>query len=306
MNIRSRLASFGLFLVCAVAAAAASTATVVAVKGSVQTADRQSLQAGAALPVGALVRTSGGSEISLRFFDGTVATVLADSEVIVERVEAQQQGDRNVTETTVLNLQRGTVVASLDPAKKDITRFSVRTPRGVAVAKGTVFAVRVTQDKANATVGTMSGVVTFITDRGEVSVAFGQVTNGGGVQSVAAAVAADPSLAAVFSEAAISVAAAVGQGAITNTAETPNLVAAVLAAVVKVAAEANPAEAGNLAQAVTAAAGASDPAVVAVVNQAATGGATATPNAPAPATTDSGAILPALDQTQVVVSPSRN
>ncbi|MBX3736110.1 MAG: FecR domain-containing protein [Candidatus Didemnitutus sp.] len=306
MNIRSRLSTLGIFLVCAVAAVAAPSATVVAIKGSVQTADHQALQPGATLPIGAVVRTSGGSEVSLRFFDGTVASVLADSELIVERIESQQQGGRNVTETTVLNLQRGTVVASLDPAKKDVTRFSVRTPRGVAVAKGTVFAVRVTQDKANATVGTMSGVVTFLTDRGEISVAFGQVTSGGSAQSVAAAVAADPSLAAVFSEAALSIAAAVGQGAITNTADTPNLVAAVLAAVVKVAAEANPSQAGNLAQAVTAAAGIQDPAVVAIVNQAASSGTPAARNAPAPGTADTGAILPALDQTQVVVSPSRN
>lgn len=306
MNIRSRLVSFGLFLACAVAAVAAPTATVVAVRGSVQTADHHALQPGAVLPVGAVVRTSGGSEVSLRLFDGTVASVLADSELIVERLETQQEGGRNVTETTVLNLQRGTVVASIDPAKKDVTRFSVRTPRGVAVAKGTVFAVRVTQDKANATVGTMSGVVTFITDRGEISVAFGQASSGGAAQTVAEAVAADPSLASVFLEAAVSVANAIGQGAITNTAGTPNLVEGVLAAVVKVAAEANPNSTGEIVRAVTGAVGSGNAGLVAVATSAAGNGA---PAADAGKGGDNGGnatILPALDQTQVVVSPSRN
>lgn len=306
MNIRSRLASLGLFLVCAVAVVAAPTATVVAVKGSVQTADHQTLQPGIALPVGAVIRTSGGSEVSLRFFDGTVASVLADSELILERIEAQQQAGRNVTETTVLNLQRGTVVASLDPAKKDITRFSVRTPRGVAVAKGTVFAVRVTQDKTNATVGTMSGVVTFLTDRGEITVAYGQASSGSGVQTVAQAVAADPSLAGVFMEAAVSVANAIGQGAIANTSGTPNLVEGVLAAVVKIAAEANPNSTGQIVRAVTGAVGSENASLAAVAAAAASD---RTPAAAAGRGGDNNpntAILPLLDQTQVVVSPSKN
>lgn len=303
MNSRQFLASLGFFLATALAALGAPVATVVTVKGAAQTSGHEALRSGATLPVGATILTSGGAEVSLRFFDGTVASVLADSEVTIETLEARASGGRNVTETTVLNLQRGTVVASLDPAKKDVTRFSVRTPRGVAVAKGTVFAVRVTQDKENATVGTMSGVVTFLTDKGEVSVAFGEASSGGAVQSVAAAVAADPSLAAMFTEAAISLAAAVGQGAITNTQATPNLAATVLAAVVKVAVDANPAEAGNLAQAVLTASGGQNTAWAAVVMQAAAG----TPAAPSSTTgTDAGAILPALDQTQVVVSPSRN
>lgn len=306
MKHRHFLASVGFFLAAALAAFAAPAATVVSAKGAVQSPGQPALQPGATLAAGALIRTGGSAEVALRFFDGTVATVLADSEVTIERLEAQVEGERNVKEITVLNLQRGTVVASLDPAKKDITSFSVRTPRGVAVARGTVFAVRVTQDQANATVGTMSGVVTFVTDRGEISVAFGQASAGGSVQTVAEAVAADPTLAAVFMEAAVSVANAIGQGAITNTSGTPNLVEGVLAAVVKVAADANPGSKGELLSAVGNAVGSGNGNLVAIAAAAASD---RTPAAQAgkggdgnPNTT----ILPSLDQTQVVVSPSRN
>lgn len=305
MNSRKILASFVFFVGCALAAFGAPAATVVSVKGTASTADHQPLQAGATLPAGAMIQTGSGAEVSLRFFDGTVANLLGDSELSIERLEADVQGGRNVTETTTLNLQRGTVVASLDPAKKGITQFSVRTPRGVAVAKGTVFAVRVTQDKANATVGTMSGVVTFVTDRGEINVAFGQASTGGSVQTVAEAVAADPSLASVFLEAAVSVANAIAQGAITNTAGTPNLVEGVLAAVVKVAAEANPRSTGEIVRAVTEAVGPANAGLVAVATSAA---GNETPGAETQAGQGNGnsTILPALDQTQVVVSPSRN
>lgn len=305
MNLIRFLSVAGLFLLSSLAISAATGATILTVKGSVQSTDQTALQAGATLPVGSVVRTGGGAEATLRFFDGTVATVLSDSEVAVERLDAQTVAGVNVKETTVLNLTRGTVVASLDPAKKDVTSFSVRTPRGVAIARGTVFAVRVTQDQANATVGTMSGTVTYITDRGEITVGFGQASSGANAQSVAAAVAADPSLASVFAEAAVAVAGAIGQGAIANTAGTPNLAATVLAAVVKIAIETNPGSTGALTGAITSALGGANSPLAGVVAEASgSAGATATPDANA--NSGSPAILPALDNTQVVVSPSRN
>jgi len=305
MNLRRLLTLASLMLFSGLAAFAVPAATILTVKGGVQSSDQTSMQAGATLPIGSVIRTGGGAEVTLRFFDGTVATVLSDSELSLERLEAQSAGGANVKETTVLNLSRGTIVASLDPAKKDVTSFSVRTPRGVAIARGTVFAVRVTQDKTSATVGTMSGTVTYITDRGEITVGFGQASSGGTAQSVAAAVAADPSLASVFSEAAVAVAGAIGQGAIANTAGTPNLAATVLAAVVKIAIETNPNSAGALTGAITSALGDANSSLGGVVAEAA-GSAGGAPATAAGSTSGSPAILPALDNTQVVVSPSRN
>lgn len=303
MNTRRLLAFVCLLGATALAALAAPSATVLTVKGGVQSAG-QSLQPGAALPAGSMIRTEAGSEATLRFFDGTVATMLSDSELTVERLDTQGETGAALKETTVLNLARGTVIASLDPAKKDVTSFSVRTPRGIAIARGTVFAVRVTQDRAGATVGTMSGTVTYITDRGEITVGFGQASSGGNAQSVAAAVAADPSLASVFAEAAVAVAGAIGQGAITNTSATPNLTAAVLAAVVKVAVEANPDRSNVLVQTITQVAGGPNSQLASVIAQAAAPGAGN--RSPSANPGGNSQILPALDQTQVVVSPSRN
>jgi hypothetical protein len=283
--------------------AQAIDARVVSVKGS-STASRGTLQAGSSLGVGTLIRTGGDGEVTLRLFDGTVVAVHGDSELALERMEYQPT-EQVRKEVTVLNLHRGTVVASLDPARKAFTSFSVRTPRGVAVAQGTVFAVRVTQDQANATVGTMSGVVTFITDRGEVTVGYGQVFAGSGVLTVQEAVAADPSLVAVFHEAALAIAEAIGSGAIVNTPGTPNLVAGVLAAVVNVAAQASPNGAGQLTQAVIRAVGPERSDLAGLVAQAASAGSPAAAAGNNPGTGRSGTILPSLDQVQVIVSPSR-
>jgi hypothetical protein len=138
----------------------------------------------------------------------------------------------------------------------------------------------------------MSGTVVFVTNRGELPVSFGQtVTSGGNVMTAAAAVAADPSLAQVLADTARAVAQAIADGAL---ADGGNTAAAVLAAVVKIAVEADPQSAAALAQELAATVGASAQ-LVSVINAAA---------GSSPNTTEQ-TILPALDQTQVVVSPSR-
>lgn len=314
-------------------------AAVAEIKGSVNASGAKgALAVGSKLGANSRIVTTPGSEVTLRFFDGTVAVVQPESELTIETLEATTDGGKTTKETTVLNLQKGAVVTTLDPAKKGVTEFRVKTPRGTAVAHGTVFAVRVTQDQANATLNTMSGTVTFVTDHGDITVAVGQVTSGSGVMTVSQAVAADPSLAQVLVQAATSVASAIGAGALGNSSQIDT----VLAAVVAVAAEAAPAKAADIARSVLTAAapalGANASTAEAVITQAAVQGvskgdpalaATAsTTIAAAVASAASSAslpvnpnlqainvptltgqteapILPALDQTQIVVSPAR-
>lgn len=289
-------ATLGLFA----ASAFAAGGTVVALKGDVKSS-AGALQIGSAVPVGTSLMTGEAGEVSFRTFDGTVTTVQPGSEILISAA-----GMTGSKETTTIELRRGGVVASLDPTKKAVNDYSVRTPRGVAYARGTLFAVRVTQDRTNATVATMTGTVTFVTDRGEVTVAFGQIAStNSGVQTVAEAVAANPSLKQFFIEAAASVSAAVGSGAIQNTNGSPSLAATVLAAVTQIAVAAAPDDRAQIQSTVLANLGGSASNLAAVVTQAA-GGNTASSNAN-PGNNGGGAqtILPALDQSQVIISPSR-
>ncbi len=322
--------------------------TVVAVKGSVTVSGAGgasgNARTGSKVVQGTRFVSGAGSEATIRFFDGTVAVIQADSEVIVEALTRTTDTGRVTKETVTLDLKKGGTVATLDPAKKDVNDYRVRTPKGVAVARGTVFAVRVTQDQSNATLTTMSGTVTFVTERGEVTVSIGQTSSGSGVMSVAQAVAANPELAQSFVEAATSIAAAVGAGTVNNSSGTPNNVNTVLAALVDVAAQAAPGQAADIARSVFAAAapglGANGAATALLITQAAVGGAAkvdptnsqarSTQVAEAVASAANSAsisvdakvlagaaqggagevtaetpILPPLDQTQVVVSPSR-
>lgn len=340
---------FRLFSLCFFVSAAALHAestnvqgTVLAVKGtaSVSMASGQStVKTGESVGVNTRIVTTPGAEVTVRLFTGTVVVVQPESEVTIEALSVTTRNGIITKEISVLNLTKGAVVTTLDPAKKDVSDYRVRTPRGVAVAHGTVFAVRVTQDQENATLSTMSGTVTFVTDRGEFTVSFGQVSNGSGVMTVAEAVAADPSLAQVLVNAATSVAAAIGAG---NSGITSNQINTVLAAMVDVAAQASPSQAGEVAGNVLAAAapalGANAAQTTQIIAAAAVAGAVKTDptasdrvtsqvvsavnNAVAdaglqvdPITSDVAAapevvanageqILPPLDQSQIVISPS--
>lgn len=307
-------------------AAAARDAKLVAVNGSVVVtgANGEALRAapGTVLPEGGSILTQSGGEATVEFFEGTVSVIQPDSHVVIER---HYDGGAGGKETTVLQLETGAVVTSLDPAKRPVTDFRVRTPKGEAAAHGTIFAVKVTQDRPQGTVTTMSGTVTFVTDQGEVTVAFGHVSSGGAAQSVADAVKANPGLAADILQATAGVARAVGEGAVGNTDQSPNLVTTVLAALVDVAVQAAPNNAADTVRSIVSAAG---PALnagqvkavtlaavqaTAKVNPSAVGEVAAAATAAAAesgATGDGGGgqpnqVLPALDQTQVVVSPSR-
>ena len=57
-------------------------------------------------------------------------------------------------ELHVNGLKQGKVLSTLDPARKAINRYGVRTPKGVAAARGTVYAVRV--DVMGSSIATMS------------------------------------------------------------------------------------------------------------------------------------------------------
>ncbi len=232
------------------------SAKIIAVSGPVSVTTASGTNNGAVgtlVPVGATVKTAADGQATIQFFDGTVVLVQPDTVVGVQAHDVTT--DKGATkENTLLDLRVGGVVASLDPAKKDVNNFKVRTPRGVAAARGTVLSVRVQQDSSS-TVTTMHGTVTFLTDKGEVTVAFGHVGSEKGVLSVADAVKANPGLAAEILSAASSVASSVGSGSIANTANTPNLIAGVLAALVDVAVQASPDRAADIVRDIVTAAG---------------------------------------------------
>lgn len=166
MNPLKKLVSFftAAFLTAGLAcSAAAHEAKVVKIKGSAEVqlpgrSTSQPLALNTLVPEGASIRTGGDSEVYLEVFPGGIATIGADTNVLVEKLGLEKQGNVITSQEALLDLKKGTIISSLDPSKKAINKYGVRTPKGVASARGTVYAVTV-GDNAYTITTTLSGAV---------------------------------------------------------------------------------------------------------------------------------------------------
>lgn len=178
---------------------------------------------GAVLPAGSTIHTTPGAEVTVKLFDSTVAVVQEDTDVTVEKLSVTTDGNKVAKEHALLNLRVGSIISSLDPSKKAVNDYGIRTARGIAAARGTVFAVSVNPNKHTCTTSTISGTVVFYTDKGEISVPFGKFACVGANDaddkkgSFSHLVDSDPTLAAELLAAIKSIADAVNAGLIPNT-----------------------------------------------------------------------------------------
>ncbi len=117
--------------------------------------------AGQVIQAGARIRTAALSGVELIFYDGSVASLDADSELSVDQLDARTDGPRVV----VLTLYQGDTSHEVVPSQVAGSSYLVHTPSGSGAAQGTVFQVRVRPRQ-----------VWFSVDQGVVSVTHLQVT----------------------------------------------------------------------------------------------------------------------------------
>lgn len=177
-HIKSR---FLLLVVGALASAFSATAfaheaKLIKLTGSVQVQlpgqPAQPGTVGMAIPQGTVIKTQGNSEAFIEAFNGAVATVGSNSELAVEKLNIDMQGDKIVTQEAMLDLRRGNVVSTIDPTKKAINKYSIRTPKGVAAARGTVFGVNL-DNLGGGSVKALTGTVTFTSTLGTFTLPVG-------------------------------------------------------------------------------------------------------------------------------------
>jgi hypothetical protein len=165
---RSILTVFFAFSFLASGIAAADTVTpdavVLKVAGSVMVQlpgqpNPIALAEGARVPQGATIITGANSEATIRPFNGAVSTIKAGTTVQIEKLSVTTDNGTIQNQTALLSLLSGNLVSTLDPAKKRIDNYGVRTPKGVAAARGTVYDVQV--DASGSTFATLSGTVSI-------------------------------------------------------------------------------------------------------------------------------------------------
>ena len=102
---------------------------------------------GDSLPEGSRVRTGDNSYLSLEFADGTVARILSNTSIRLDRIRENSVTSQN---QRIIYLEQGNTDISVTPAsKRTPNHFKVITPQAVAAVRGTRFTV--SADSASAT-----------------------------------------------------------------------------------------------------------------------------------------------------------
>lgn len=194
-------------------------ATVVEVAGDARikvtgTRSPGAVTVGAKLARGTTLTTAADGDVFLQVFSGTVAHVRPNSSVELTSLSVTQERGVVTKESALLDLRAGTIVSIIDPSKRAVNDYAVRTPQGLARAEGTSFVTTVRDE--GSWIASTADTVGFATRSGtRYEILAGQVSvtaPGGEPQPpvpVASATAADARLGGVIREAFSSVAAVV-------------------------------------------------------------------------------------------------
>lgn len=151
-------------------------ARVLAVHGQVSWVDARGrptrIRAGDNIPVGALVRTGTQDSLSLGLLDDSRVLVKSDSEV---RLESNAEITRDKRRSILLDLRRGALENDVEKRSSSGGRFEIRTPAGIAAARGTAFRVNASETRTSTEV--LAGAVALQNRAGAVDVEAGFATS---------------------------------------------------------------------------------------------------------------------------------
>lgn len=143
-----------LFLAAMLAQAAFATdVTVKSVQGRVEAAapgskEMAPIREGQKLVPGTTIVSSANGEAVILTSPGAAIHVQPSSRLVLQLNEFSSENGKITNRKTVVDLQDGTLSALISKNDPKTTRFEVRTPQGVAAARGTFFGVTVQGDEA--------------------------------------------------------------------------------------------------------------------------------------------------------------
>jgi hypothetical protein len=202
------------------------------------------VKVGDKIPQGATITTGAGAEVFVQPFAGTVAVVKENSTVVVEKISLTVEDGAVKKQSGLLNLKAGNLISIIDPAKRAINDYSVRTPQGVAAARGTEIGLSV--NGTAVTVISTSSTVSFTTADGvSYSVSAGMVSitpPGGAPVSLASIAATNPGVATLIGQSVTAFCDALRTNLCGLSSESATTMAAQIAGIV---AKAMPGQAAN-------------------------------------------------------------
>jgi len=115
---------------------------------------KQALKSGAVLKVGSTIFTGRNSRAVVLTSRQSAIRIGANSEVVLDEMKIGAAGEKPKVQ---VNLKQGSLGALIKSKELGAMDFKVKTPHGIAAARGTFYAVAVTDDKTYTQVG--EGVV---------------------------------------------------------------------------------------------------------------------------------------------------
>jgi hypothetical protein len=112
--------------------------------------DFKPLTVGTQLPSGSIVKTGSNGVVLVVPVRGTAMRLAQNTEITISNMDFSMDASGKVTSRKAdIELTSGTVSALLDEKiSPEVTDFKIRTPQGVAAARGTFYAVCVHEEKS--------------------------------------------------------------------------------------------------------------------------------------------------------------
>ncbi|MBI4026853.1 MAG: FecR domain-containing protein [Verrucomicrobia bacterium] len=110
------------------------------------------LKADQTLPMGTTVQTGKSGRAVIVTLPGAAIRMEGSSKVVLSELDFEKSGEKVTSRKAMIDLQSGTVSALISKNDPQTTDFRIKTPQGVAAARGTFYAVTVEGDKAHVAV----------------------------------------------------------------------------------------------------------------------------------------------------------
>ena len=98
--------------------------------------------------MGTTIRTGANGVALVLTVPGAAIRVESKSEIVLNELEFEKAGGKIVKRKAALDLKSGTISALIEKNDPETTNFTIKTPQGVAAARGTFFAVSVDEGKS--------------------------------------------------------------------------------------------------------------------------------------------------------------
>ncbi len=163
-------------------AASAQTVRVLTVSGeaTIQPADgspARPITVGDTITLGTRIVTAANGRVIITPFPGIKSIISPSSDITIEKIsETKASGSNVALQQAVLNLKSGAVVSGLEKQEGVAYDYAIRTPRGVAGARGTTYTVAVAPSGVESVIVTDGRIQITLTSGATYNLAPGQAS----------------------------------------------------------------------------------------------------------------------------------